>query len=375
MIRYISITGTLGISFWVVLSSGFLFYLVNDNDRRYLIGGLLALLIFPAWSLLLKAFYVPPLEPPKLEVAIIQPNFDSYYRFGGYRSQAEALDVIFEVSDSVRTNQTGLIIWPENSIDSNVRLYSRITNRIADSARVWGSDFLVGSGFVKEYVDEESLPVIYRQDEDFKYNIYNSSIFVNRKTERDFYEKRSLVPMVERVPFADFLAKIDRLGMFDWGSITGFGKGFVPTNFTVNPQFITPGLVCYDSVFPGWVRDFVRGGATFITIITNDGWWGNTSGHHQHFAYARLRAIEFDRWVTRAANNGISGVIAPDGSVVEKTEYWERTGINASVEAKRSRTFYSKYGDWFPMGGGIIAVLIWFYGYVKDPVRKTVSQS
>ncbi|MFY0685502.1 MAG: apolipoprotein N-acyltransferase, partial [Balneola sp.] len=84
----------------------------------------------------------------------------------------------------------------------------------------------------------------------------------------------------------------------------------------------------------------------FITIITNDGWWGNTSGHHQHFAYARLRAIEFDRWVVRSANNGFSGIIDPEGNVLQKTNYWERTGFNFDVPSKSTTTFYTQFGDW-----------------------------
>ena len=372
LIQYISFTGFLGISFWTVFVAAFLFYFINDSTKTYLIGGITALLIFPLLSVLKTAFYVPPLDPPTMEVAVIQPNFDSYNRFGGYQSQSRALDEIMAVSDSTRTEKTELIIWPENSIDTNVRLYSRTTNRIADSARVWDSNMMVGSGFVKEYVDE--LPEIYREDNDFKYNIFNSSIFITPNSDRSVYEKHNLVPVVERFPFANFLSNIDRLGMFKWDEITGFGKGREANNFTVDSNFITPGLVCYDSVFPHWVGEFVRGGASFITIITNDGWWGDTSGHHQHFAYARLRAIEFDRWVIRSANNGFSGIIAPDGSVKVKTNYWERTGFTYQIESKRSKTFYARYGDWLALFGGLLSVLVWLYGYFKDPM-KSVSQS
>ncbi len=92
----------------------------------------------------------------------------------------------------------------------------------------------------------------------------------------------------------------------------------------------------------------MRNGAGYLTIITNDGWWGNTSGHEQHFAYARLRAIEFDRWIVRSANNGISGIIAPDGSVKVETPYWKTTAFNYDVPVLTSQTFYTRFGDWLP---------------------------
>ena len=102
-------------------------------------------------------------------------------------------------------------------------------------------------------------------------------------------------------------------------------------------------------------------GADFITIITNDGWWGDTSGHVQHFAFARLRALEFRRWIVRSANNGISGIIAPDGDVHVETNYWERTGFTYNVYPSDQLTFYALYGDWFNwlmVAGAVAGILI-----------------
>jgi apolipoprotein N-acyltransferase len=109
-------------------------------------------------------------------------------------------------------------------------------------------------------------------------------------------------------------------------------------------------------VYPGWIRKFVQNGAGFITVITNDGWWGNTSGHEQHFSYARLRSIEFRRWVVRSANNGISGVIAPDGSVKKRTEYWASTAFRYQVPVLTNQTIYARFGDWLPIGLLIISL-------------------
>ena len=101
-----------------------------------------------------------------------------------------------------------------------------------------------------------------------------------------------------------------------------------------------------------------------MTIITNDGWWGNSSGHLQHFAYARLRAIEFRRWVIRSANNGTSGIISPDGSVQNKTQYWTRTSFDAEVPLRNDLSFYALWGDWLAMLCFFLVLLSVGYGWV-----------
>jgi apolipoprotein N-acyltransferase len=169
-----------------------------------------------------------------------------------------------------------------------------------------------------------------------------------------------LVPIVERLPFVEFFNAIDFLGLVDWGSIQQFGKGDSP-DMIHTPNLTTPGLICYDSVYPSWIREFVQKDASFLTIITNDGWWGNTSGHLQHFAYARLRAIEFERWIARSANNGLSGVIAPNGEIIRQTNYWVRTGFTETIINRNSKTIYTQFGDWLPLGCLLLSFSFWGY--------------
>jgi len=95
-----------------------------------------------------------------------------------------------------------------------------------------------------------------------------------------------------------------------------------------------------------FVVGYVREGANLLTIITNDGLWGNTPGYKQHFSYARLRAIETRRDVARAANTGISGFINQRGEVFQETEYWEPNVQKRIVHLNTDITFYAKYGDY-----------------------------
>ena len=90
----------------------------------------------------------------------------------------------------------------------------------------------------------------------------------------------------------------------------------------------------------------VSNGANLLFIITNDGWWGHTPGHRQHFSMARLRAIELRRSIARSANTGISCFIDQRGDVYDATSYWEPAVISRDLNINRELTFYARMGDY-----------------------------
>jgi apolipoprotein N-acyltransferase len=98
-------------------------------------------------------------------------------------------------------------------------------------------------------------------------------------------------------------------------------------------------------VYPSLVRQAVEGGSQLLTTITNDGWYGQSSAPYQHFALASMRAIEQGRYLARAANTGISGVVDPYGRVVQRSAIFEQVGVVEDVRLLTSRTIYSRLGD------------------------------
>ena len=364
LIQFISITGHLGISFWVVLTSALAVQAIRFKTQKLALATIASLLLLPTISLIDFAIETPTSGSGEtVNVTVVQPNHDSYLTYGGMSGNREVLDSLFVVTEKHRFPDTDLVIWPENAIDVAVYMNSMTTNRIVDSAMAWNTNFIVGTGLYTEY-DIDPPPLHRTSNSGRLYNVFNSSLYVKADGEKSRYDKNNLVPFVERVPFVDFLNKIDVFEWVDWGNIPSFGKGTTP-DMLVTDTFSTPGLVCYDSVYPTWIREFVNDGADFITIITNDGWWGNSSGHLQHFSYARLRAIEFDRWVVRSANNGTSGIIRPDGSIEQKTDYWVRTGFSSTIPLIKTKTFYSRFGDWLPILCLILTISGWLWGRVR----------
>lgn len=354
VIQYISVTGFLGISFWVILASALFYQGLRRQDKMLWWSSLTIIILLPVISLLQLKFSQNNSDTT-VKTIVAQPNFDSYQTYGGFGTPSRSLQWLIDLSDSLRTPQTDLIIWPENAIHpylsnrpvGNVQV-NRAKQQLKNRAAEWNTTIIAGTGFF-EYYDKDNHPALPRWSGDTPFLTFNAAIGFYPDSTTQLYRKHNLVTIVERFPFVHFFNAIDVFGWVNWAEIQNYGQGNAVDQFRAGPTK-TPALICYDSVYPGWIRKFVQQGAGFITVITNDGWWGDTSGHVQHFAYARLRAIEFRRWVIRSANNGISGVIAPDGTVKKKTDYWEDTAFRYDVPVHTGLTFYARYGDWLPIG-------------------------
>ena len=345
VIQYISVTGVFGISFWIVFTAALIYNYIEELVKPILYSAIIIFLAFPVFSIFSIIMQTQEQGDP-VEVAIIQPNSDSYEAYGGMGSLNALLDKLLHISGETVTENTDVLIWPENAIDSALQFNNRYFTTIQDSLDTWNTTLITGLGYVEIY-DEGNRPEVVRESDTGRmFNVFNAAIYFDSERSKQVYRKGRLVPIVERFPFVEFFQTIDIFNWVDWGELAGYGLGLEANNFNVNGS-PTPALICYDSVFPGWVNQFVQNGAGFLTIITNDGWWGDSNGHLQHFAFARLRAIEQRKWIARSANNGISGIISPDGKVQVATEYWTEDSFTFTIYDRNIPTFFTKYGDWF----------------------------
>jgi apolipoprotein N-acyltransferase len=99
--------------------------------------------------------------------------------------------------------------------------------------------------------------------------------------------------------------------------------------------------------------------------MTNDAWWGNTPGHKQHLAYARLRAIETRRPIVRSANTGISAFISPLGKVTYKLGYESQGVLTKTIIPQTKKTFYVTYGDYIFRLGGLLAAFLYLFTFAR----------
>jgi apolipoprotein N-acyltransferase len=134
-------------------------------------------------------------------------------------------------------------------------------------------------------------------------------------------------------------------------------------------------VICYESVYGEFVTGYVKKGANLIFVLTNDGWWGDTPGYHQHNAFSSIRAIETRRSVARSANTGISSFINQRGEVLQKLSWWQRGAIKDTINANDSITFYVKYGDYIGRVArffSLLVVLLLVAGMLKGLGKKKV---
>lgn len=369
LIQYISVTGVMGVSAWVVLTAALAFQFIKTDKKIIGYSALSLFLLLPIISLI-QLSTLSFDSNKTIEVAVVQPNFDTYKTNGGFESPLQSLSHLLKLSNKARTDETDLILWPENSIfpylsDSKnpSLMLQTVKERIFAKARQWNTVILGGAGYIDFF--NKKPPALAITSMRPPYLQYNAAVAFSPDGTTTVYRKHNLVPIVERLPFVNFFNTIDVFDWVNWSRHQGFGQGNEATLIPVDSTGVAA-LVCYDSVYPGWIRHFTQKDAGLLTVITNDGWWGKSSGHIQHFAYARLAAIEFRRWVVRSANNGISGIIAADGSVKVKTNYWTQTSFHYKVPILTGSTLYTQFGNWLPLGMiGVSILSLIFFRYFR----------
>lgn len=162
------------------------------------------------------------------------------------------------------------------------------------------------------------------------------------------YDKIHLVPFGEYLPFQSTLESLGLEQLTRWRG--GFSIGPSPRPVLSIPG-LSPvaGLICYEAIFPAAVVQGAQRPELLINL-TNDGWFGNTTGPNQHFHQARVRAVEEGLPLIRAANNGISAVINPYGTVIVELGLNKRGVIDAEVPAALPPSVYARWGDWTFVG-------------------------
>jgi apolipoprotein N-acyltransferase len=187
--------------------------------------------------------------------------------------------------------------------------------------------------------------------------LYNSAVAVGPSgTVQSRYDKIHLVPWGEYVPYKSLFSFAESLthqiGAFEPGTQR------VPLQLG-NTRFGI--FICYESVFPGEIRQFADHGAEVFVNISNDGWFGESGAPAQHLNMARMRAVENQRWILRATNTGTTAVIDPMGRVTATVARNESTVLDADFSTSAEATFYTRYGDWFPILCAIISLcgLLW----------------
>jgi apolipoprotein N-acyltransferase len=285
------------------------------------------IIVFVWWvtGLVAAKLFVRPSGRPPARAALLQPNISQEMRW----NNQNLLD-IFQRMMAMTSEAAGAgaqtIIWPESTVPLSYSSTDFFREAIESVSAARGVDIILGS---------------VAEDPQQANKLWNAAFLVSGGKTIGHYDKIRLVPFGEYVPLRKLLFFAHKLvrevGQFE------FGTKDTPL---VGLHSYGP-AICYEIVYPQIPRQQVRHGADVIVTITNDAWYDGTSAPRQHLNQARLRAVENDRYLLRAATTGISAFVDPSGRVVAEIPMNKQGIIYASFEPRHSETPYVRFGDWF----------------------------
>lgn len=331
--QFAAVAGVWGLSLLTVVSAAAPSCLAGAGGRgRRWAAALIPALLVPAvlWGFGALRLAAAP-DPADDVVAgtllrVVQPNIDQRLKWQADLRVNHVKDQM-ALSDDQGSRSVTHVVWSETAIPF----------LLPDSQEVLGA--------VKRIVPPGGLLFAgapRRTEVGGEVRLWNSLFAIDEHGEvAAVYDKRHLVPFGEYVPLRSVLPfmKLTRGG-------SDFSSGEGPRTLRMPGLPEVSVLICYEVIFPGRVVD-AGSDAKWLLNVTNDAWFGTSSGPYQHFAAARLRAVEEGLPLVRAANTGISAVVDPYGRIVGQLEL-NRTGvIDAPLpKALKERTPFSRLGDW-----------------------------
>ncbi|MBE5034588.1 apolipoprotein N-acyltransferase [Gallalistipes aquisgranensis] len=352
LVQWYEYTGVFGGSLWVLVANLCLYRAVKAprQFRRWIAPA--AVILLPALFSVVRYLTYDPGNGPEATVTVVQPNIDPYNEKFDV-AQADQTALLIRLAEEAPAD-VDYIVMPETAIDDHLwegaLEYSASVEALRNAVRTRcpQARIIAGATTFRRYEALEPHPATARTNDNINYwyDVYNSAMEVDTSRRVEIHHKSKLVVGVEKMPYYEVLKHLEFL-IVDLGGISGqLGTDSVRKVF-VRPDGLKAGAaICFESVYGEYMTEFVRGGAGLLFVITNDGWWGDTPGHRQHFSFSRLRAIETRRSIARSANTGISGFITPRGDVVG-TLGWDRRGtLTERLRTNDMITFYTRYGDY-----------------------------
>ena len=374
VIQIASLTGVWGVSFVVLLANSAIAELIGALGDRWMRdrqGG-----AAPEPARLTRAFWATvatvvviggvigfgyfelgrETTGPATTVRVAQVQQNSDPRKHEYEDTFAAL---IELTDSVLDQDIDLVAWSETAFVPNIRRWSedasnsryhRLVRQFLDYQAGIGTWLLTGN-------DDYEIKEIPGSDETERVE-YNAAVLFSPDGERvQTYRKIRLVPFTEHFPYKEQLPLVYNL-LLDF-DVHFWEKGEEQTVFH-HPLFSFSTPICYEDVFPNYVRHFVINGADAILNISNDYWSLTEVQAKQHFVAGMFRAVENRRPILRTTASGLTGQIDPLGRIIQTAPYYEEAVIISDLRIPETpeTTIYTRWGDWFPLAAGGALLLI-----------------
>ncbi|HVM75129.1 MAG TPA: apolipoprotein N-acyltransferase [Candidatus Saccharimonadales bacterium] len=348
-----TVSGIYGLSFLAAAFNALLLWTDCAEPRRkkhrfVALGVVMLVLLLVGWF---GPRFVPHADARHL-ARVVQPNFPENTQYVGdwYADHQSDLRDLRQLSlrPSPGPQQPDLLIWPEAPApfsfqDPHFGPYiSQLAIDFGHPVIAGVIEWKPGRGFVNGAERNILFP-------------YNSAAMLNPQGQQTFgYDKMHLVPFGEYEPFP-FIHQVvtsvsEEVGGFHKGTNRAVGRFPNGNTFSV--------FICYESIYPGEIRDFVHRGAQLLVNISNDGWFGKSEAAEQHVRMARVRAVENRRWLVRDTNSGISASIDPYGNVTRVMARDVRDSADLPYDFRTDTTLYTRFNDWFAWMCVAISVIL-----------------
>ncbi|PYR73702.1 MAG: apolipoprotein N-acyltransferase [Acidobacteria bacterium] len=323
-----SVFGVYGVSFLVAFINAAIAYAMLTAGRRRAVAigsAAIVLVAIGAWGTARIADGSLTRMGSPIRVGLIQANIPQQDKWKAGEARRIFTTYISMTRDAV-TRGAEYVIWPESAMP-----FMFEQDRVGQEA-------------LRALARELRVPILFGSDQEVTQPepaLYNAAFLVtpDGKTAA-VYRKIHLVPWGEFIPMKRLLFFVSPLV----DSFTDFSPGTEMVLLPVNSH-LTSTAICYEVVYPSLIRQAVQAGSELLTTITNDAWYGHSSAPYQHFALASMRAIEQGRYLARAANTGVSGVVDPYGRIVRQSGIFEQDALVEQVRFLNVRTMYSRIGD------------------------------
>ena len=293
-----------------------------------------------------------------LDISVIQGNISSQEKWNTTLTQ-KTLDIYEKYTKEAANNGAEIVVWPESSLPFNIDSYISLQNYAKRLARENNVTILVGAFTTNQDGEECNSIIAFLPDETISENVYS---------------KRHLVPFGEFVPmrsvFEILIPPLTEISMLSYDLTPG-----EDSNVFYFDEGNIGSLICFDSIYDELARDSVADGAQVLAISTNDSWFLDSAALYMHNAQAKLRAIENDRYVVRAANTGISSVINSRGEELFSLEPLSEGEITTTVYLEDSRTLYNYIGNTFVYLCIVLVIFLEIYETISSRYfNKTIDK-
>lgn len=324
VIQIAELTGVHGVSFLILAVNAAAAGCLLLTWRRAVAGVAVAGTLLTATLLFGSARLAEPPPAASARVTIMQPSIEQPLKWEPKHTK-ETLAIYFALTRQAAGEESELLVWPETAAPTILRQDPALVASLTAAAGELKAPMLIGS------IDAAGNPPRFR----------NTAFLLTDQGIVGRYDKIHLVPFGEYIPLSGVIGFVR-----GWAEFISELEPGTRTVVFQGPPAPYGVMICYEGIFPDLVRNFVRDGARLMVNMTNDAWFGRTSGPEQHLSMYPFRAIEHRVSVVRSANTGVSAFIAPTGQIIRRLNLFQRGLLTETVPLRVGKTLFTRLGDW-----------------------------